>query len=551
MTRPGRKERATGRWQPLQEQGAIVKEWGGRYPVVLGYPNVYPVAMANLGFQAIYSLLNADDRVVAERFVLDPAAVPASPLRTLESGRLLPEARVIIFSVSFESDYLHVVRMLRQAGLEPLAADRGDSDPLVLAGGVATLINPLPLLPFVDAFLLGEGEVQIPPLLDCLREREGAEKKTTLAGLRALPGVMVPAFDCPVPDGIPEREVDIAVCGDLDAFVPRSTVTPAGAGRRTLVADYLLEINRGCPRGCHFCAAGFVYRPFRNRSLACLQAVMGEAVAAGYRHFGLVGSALGDFPALKDLCRWLLARRVAFSPASLRADCLDEELAALLRAGGARSLTIAPEAGSLRLRRLVNKTLTEEQMLTAARLAASQEIYQLKLYFLYGLPGEEASDLEALVALVGRLRREMLAARRSRQASVRLTVSINPFIPKPHTPMQWFPFAPLPDLRRRQSFLRRELGKIGNVRVEMESLTAAAWQAILSRGGPRTGLLLLRLAAAGPDRRRLRLLVRENLPLLAARVPGESLPWSFMRYPVTVDRLRTIQEKISEICGCP
>ncbi|MBW1645856.1 MAG: hypothetical protein JRJ56_05965 [Deltaproteobacteria bacterium] len=224
----------------LPERGAIVKEWGGRYPVAIGYPNVYPVAMANLGFQAVYTLLNADERVVAERFVLPPAGRPPAPLKTLESGRLLTAARAVIFSVSFESDYLHVVRLLRLAGLEPLAADRRPGDPLVLAGGVATMINPLPLAPFVDAFLLGEGEVQVPPLLARLLALAGAAKEEVLAGLRELPGVMVPALDCPDPGAPPRRPVTVTACRRLDDFVPASTVTPSPGRQLALAADFLL-----------------------------------------------------------------------------------------------------------------------------------------------------------------------------------------------------------------------------------------------------------------------------------------------------------------------
>jgi radical SAM superfamily enzyme YgiQ (UPF0313 family) len=512
------------------EQGVIVKDWGGRYPVALGYPNRYPVAMGNLGFLSMYAILNAHPRMVAERFFLPPVGSGKDqPVLTLESGRLLKDVRLILFSISFERDYLHVLEILRRSGLALPARDRQPSDPLVMAGGVATFINPLPLSPFVDAFLLGEGEEQVPRVLELLMAGRQLEKFELLSSLAGVPGIYLPGRrkDKFVENPLP---VDIPHCSDLDRFVPTSVVTTSDSSS-PLSASCLVEVNRGCPRGCRFCAAGFVYRPFRNRSLSCLRPVFTEAIAAGYRHFGLIGSALGDYPPLKELCSWLVRQGAAFSPASLRVDCLDAELLELLQAGGVKTLTVAPEAGSPRLRRLIHKQLDEEQVLSAARLAAAGGIYQLKLYFLMGLPTEEKEDLDAIGHLVGRIRNIMLDHRQSRQKSIQLTVSINPFIPKPHTPMQWAPFAGLQILQTRQKYLLKLLRPLGNVKVEMENARDAAWQALLSRGDWQTGQLLQAMVEKPETQRRLMREAIKNASLsFSSRPLTTPLPWSFMRH---------------------
>ncbi len=525
-----RKGKVDHRHPGIFERGAIVKDWGGRYPVALGYPNHYPVAMGNLGFLSMYAILNAHPRVVAERFFLPPADKGKDqPVLTLESGRPLRDVRLILFSISFERDYLHVLELLRRSGLAVPAKNRRPSDPLVMAGGVATFINPLPLSPFVDAFLLGEGEEQVPRVMELLLAGRQLEKPELLSSLAAVPGVYLPGGEDGKSAGkIPP--VEIPHCSDLDRFVPASVVTTSGSPN-PLSASYLVEVNRGCPRGCRFCAAGFVYRPFRNRSLSRFQSTFTAALASGYRHFGLVGSALGDYPQLKELCSWLVRQEAAFSPASLRVDCLDAELLELLLAGGAKTLTVAPEAGSSRLRRLIHKQLDEEQILTAARLAAAAGIYQLKLYFLMGLPTEEREDLEAICRLVGRIRTVMLDHRQSRRKSVQLTVSVNPFIPKPHTPMQWAPFAGLQTLQTRQKYLLKLLRSLGGVKVEMENARDAAWQALLSRGDWQTGRLLQAMVEdPGAQRRLMREAIKSADRSFSFRSLSSPLPWSFLQH---------------------
>ncbi len=525
------------------ERGAVVKEWGGRYPVALGYPNVYQVGMGNLGFLSMYALLNAHPQIVAERFFLPADVQGKAPILTLESGRPLSAVRLILFSISFERDYLHVLEILKYSGLALLADDRKSTDPLVMAGGVATFINPLPLSPFVDAFLLGEGERQVPQVMELLLAGQQVKKSELLLSLSGVPGVYLPNSDREksVEDCTP---IKIPHCSDLDQFVPTSVVTTVGSAS-PLSASYLVEINRGCPRGCRFCAAGFVYRPFRNRLLSCLQPIFEVAMENGYRHFGLIGSALGDYPHLKELCSWLVQKGAAFSPASLRVDCLDVELLELLRDGGVKTLTVAPEAGSPRLRKLIHKQLSEEQILAAARLVVMTGIYQLKLYFLMGLPSETSKDLDDIFSLVSKIRKIMLEYRQSKQKSIQLTVSINPFIPKPHTPMQWAPFAGLKSLQEKQHYMQKLLRPLGNVKLEMENPWDAAWQTMLSRGNRGMGRLLLAMVN-GPQspRRLIREAIKNSASLFAVQPLDKPLPWSFMHHHTSSETLLNMYQQL-------
>jgi len=538
------------------EVGACPREWGGRFPVALGYPNHYAPGMSNLGFQSAYRLLSRNPRLAVERFFLPAETIfPAGsralsapgPLLTCENRRPVAACRLLIFSVSFEQDFVNLAFLLRAAGLAPLAAERSDADPPVLVGGIITFINPLPLQPLVDGFLIGEGEAQLPQLAAVLAglADDGCGRRELMAALAPVPGFVAAAALAE-----PSAEMEVALPrARVDDFVPRTFVCPP-PGEQVFADSLLVEVNRGCPRGCRFCAAGFVYRPFRNRSLPVLQRVIMAGIEQfGLGRVGLVGSALGDYPELKSLCRWLRARGLGFSFSSLRLDVLDDELLELLLGAGVRQLTIAPEAGSERLRRALRKELEEPLILAQAARIAAAGIGRLKLYFLIGLPGERRDDLEAIVRLVRLIRTAMLEARARPRLNIALQVSINPFIPKPHTPLQWAAFAPLTELYDKQRYLARELRGIGGVEIEMERPLTAAWQAYLSRAGEEAGGAILTLVAQGPAGRKTRLkrLVGERADRLAARDPALPPPWEFLCQVTPREWLRHEYERCLEL----
>jgi radical SAM superfamily enzyme YgiQ (UPF0313 family) len=440
---------------------------------------------------------------------------------------------VILFSVSFEQDYVNLVTLLRRAGLEPLTKNRSAQDPLVLVGGVTTFINPLPLFSLADGFLLGEGESQIPVFIETLLAEQDLVRADLLQALCKVPG-----FISSVTELNPNFKKNVSLPrAAVDSFVPRTFVAPAGD---EIFSDTLLvEVNRGCPRGCRFCAAGFVYRPFRNRSLDVVkEAIKGGISEFGFERVGLVGSALGDYPELKPLCHWLVAEGLSFSFSSIRIDAIDDDLLYLMLAGGVKSITIAPEAGSEHLRRALRKKLSREVILKQAARIAQAGIGRLKLYFLIGLPGERESDLVAIVELVKEIRQVMLDNRKMKQLNVALSVSVNPFVPKPQTPMQWAPFAAVKDLQRKQKFLSKELLRIGGINVEMESPVSAAWQSLLSRGGVDLAPDLIELAdALNGFGQRMKKLVAGNNQNFAALEFASSLPWDFISHSAAADYL--------------
>ncbi len=483
----------------------------GESSVCLIYPNRYAVGMANLGFQAAYRIFSQDSHCRCERaFLPDPDEAVAlsrtrTPLASLENQRPLADFELLAFSVSFETDYLHILDILAAAHLPLLAAERHDRHPLVIAGGPATFLNPEPVADFIDLFLIGEGEEMIPEFLERYAQLRtaGLSRAERLERLSALDGAYLPTQFRPSYDdagrltrldysGPGQPVVQRRLVQDLDAYPTRSQILNSEA----VFGDmYLIEASRGCEWGCRFCAAGYMYRPVRYRSAENIK----RQVTDGLKQrstIGLVGAEMASQPGIAGLCEFIGQAGGRASPSSLKADVVSQELAVAIGQTKNRSVTLAPEAGSERMRRLINKNLSEPEILRAAEWLVGGGVPSLKLYFMLGLPTETPEDVEAIAELSREIYQRLSAA----GAVVGgLTLSVNAFSPKPWTPLQWEPMETLASLRTKLNGLRRRLAGLPRVRVDTESPREAYYQTLLSRGDRRTGELLLAIHRAGGD----------------------------------------------------
>ena len=505
--------RAQARETLAREVGYVVRPHGGRLRVALAFPNTYFVGMSNLGLQTVYRLFNADPRVVCERVFLpgkqEIAAVTTrrETLVTLESQTPVRDFDIFAFSVSFEWDYTNVVTMLRLAGLEPRAERRHPRDPLVVIGGAVTFVNPEPLAPFADVIAAGEAELLVPDLVGALADQGERDRPQLYERLAQSRGFYIPSLYDVTYDG-PGRVAAITprAGSSAPAVVTKAAVKAADridppstsifTPDTEFGARLLIEVVRGCANLCRFCWAGYNYLPVRPFPTDRILQIA-EAARPYANRVGLVSIALCDHPDIELILRRLLEMGYGISPASLRLDDLTEPIVRLLHESGERSITIAPETGTDRLRGVINKTITNAHILDRAELIFQSGIENLKLYYMIGLPTETDADLAAIRDLTLAIRDRMRSAARGRGRLGRIVASVNPLIPKPRTTYQWLPMTDAREIERKSAYLRSLVDDEDNVYFNVKSERHSYYQGLLSLGDRRVADVIERAERNG------------------------------------------------------
>ncbi len=472
--------------------------------VAIVYPNTYFVGMSNLGLHIIYEEINLRSDSVCERiFLPEKKELEAydktkTPLMSVETQRPMHQFDVVAFDVTFEMDYFHIPVMLRHGRVPIMGKDRTEFDPIVIAGGPCATFNPEPFADFIDAFIIGEGEGLVSHVLDIIRDgkMEGLDRHAILRQLADISGVYVPSLYVPIynedgefkgydiVEGVPKtikRHFEMLTSGG--ETVVATNYTEFGA-------MYIIEVARGCGRHCRFCMAGYCFRVPRVRPLDILKEGVERAEKLG-KKVGLMGAAISDYPEVDELVNYIRSKDMRYSCASLRADSLTQAVVDGLADSGQKTITIAPETGSERLRRVINKGISEEHLQNAATLSAKSGIQHMRLYIMIGLPTETDEDIEAIVGLAKRTQAHMEKV----GCKGRLTLSINPFIPKPFTPFQWMAMDNQKVVEKKLQYIKKALQKNRRIEVLVESPKEAYIQGVLARGDRRLGAVIAACAA--------------------------------------------------------
>lgn len=544
--------------------GDAEHRWGprgvpGEIHVALVFPNTYEAGMSSLGFLKVYQLFDHLDGITCERVFLPRSGPEKPPPRSEETGRPLTGFDLIAVTVSFENDAVHLIDLLKRSRIPPRRQNRSSHHPMILAGGVACFLNPEPLAPFVDCFLLGEIEETLASFIQRIRPGRPLKARLSPELARDIPGVYIPAYYTPrydnqgrfnghdrINDQVP-LPVAVPYVQDLASHPTYSTFL---TDRTTFKQTCLIETGRGCHHGCRFCSAGFIYRPPRTYPADTVMATM-EKAACHTGRVGLVSAAVSDHPRITDICTAGTDQGLRLSFSSFRLDALAPELIAALASSGVKTATIAPEAGTGRMQAIINKKISEQQILSAAARLVEGGILHLKLYFMIGLPFETDGDVQGIIDLTERIRTVFVDASRKQKKIGTITLSVNPFVPKPVTPFQWMPMAPTRTLKKRAARITTAVRKMPNVRVQHESHRMARVNALLARGDQRMADAMEAAVEKGWSA-----LIREcPLPLTLDHPldPEAPLPWDILESRVRktflqkeLDRARA--EKTSPDC---
>ena len=509
------------------EKGTIRKKWAGRIPVLVVFPNSYYVGMSNLATHILYKTLNDLDCVVCERLFYEEGETPVS----LESRRPLSDFEIIFFTLSFELDYINILRILDMSSLPLFSSERPDGGPLIVAGGICAISNPEPLAPFFDLIVMGDIESTVPQLMEGFTGARGAGRNNVIDELGRYPFVYNPAMLTPRYHG----------SGTIERFDPpgysvtveRYTGERLGASVVTsenteFAGMTLVEGTRGCPSRCLFCLLGNLYA-FRSEDI--------DASIKDEKDVGIIGGGVSFHPRIADIVENLKERGIGVHLPSLRLDEVPLRLIELIK-DNVKTLTFGVEAATERIRRLIGKPMTDDEILSRIDEIVAMRSFNLKLYFMIGLPGETQGDIEKIPELVKRIRHVMVQRGAPRGALGNITVHASPFVPKPVTPFQWIPMEGMEELKRKISWLRRAFGKIDNTHFTNESVKFSFLQGALARGDRRVSETIVRLAR-GESFTRVARESAVNLSFYALRERGrhEVLPWDFIHGTIPKETL--------------
>jgi len=519
-----------------KEKGTVYKDPGGKINIALVYPNTYYVGMSNLGFQGIYGLLNKMSDVVCERVFLPEDDDMEEYLRTdtelfsMESKRTLSRFDIVAFSVSFENDYPNILKILKLSRIPFRNSERNPRHPLIIIGGVCAFFNPEPVADFFDICFVGEAEEMLPEFLDVYKS--SSDRNEVFKKSMSIEGLYIPRFynvsydkdekisGRHISEGVPEIIKKRYLKDITKSGIEASIVTP-----ETEFSDmYLIEAMRGCPWSCRFCVAGHIYNPFRKKAFQALENEIKSALAKTKR-VGLIGPSLSDYPDIKEV---LKIPEVDFSITSLRASAKSAEVVGLLR--GHKSISIAPEAGTERLRKVINKKITEQDILQTSELIFSEGIETLRLYFMIGLPTETREDIIGIVDIVKKIR--------DRTPKGNITLSVSTFVPKPFTPFQWHPMENPSEIKERLKMIKNGLLPIKGVRVFHDVSKYAYMQGLFSQGDRRVSQVVIEMLSI-QDWRKAAVAagIKEDFYIFRKKEFHEILPWDFIDVGIREERL--------------